>query len=51
MKSHQERARRLGSLGAGSLEGKVVTCPSHAWKYDVTTGKTVHVSDYGVGFR
>ena len=39
-----------GSLGAGSLEGKVVTCRSHGWKYDVTTGKTVHVSDYGVGF-
>ena len=28
-----------GSLGwAGRLEGKVVTCRLHGWKYDVTTG-------------
>ena len=28
-----------GSLGwAGKLEGKVVTCRLHGWKYDVTTG-------------
>lgn len=29
-----------GSLGfAGKLEGKVVTCRLHGWRYDVTTGK------------
>ncbi len=27
-----------GSLGSGSLNGKVVTCPLHGWTYDVTTG-------------
>lgn len=28
-----------GPLGEGFLEGTVVTCPWHAWKYDVTTGE------------
>lgn len=27
-----------GPLGEGSLDGKVVTCPWHAWQYDITTG-------------
>ena len=27
-----------GSLGEGTLEGVVVSCPWHGWKYDVTTG-------------
>ena len=27
------------SLGFVKLEGKVVTCRAHGWKYDVTTGK------------
>ncbi|HAB19379.1 MAG TPA: Rieske 2Fe-2S domain-containing protein [Verrucomicrobiota bacterium] len=26
-----------GSLGFGRLEGKIVTCRLHAWRYDVTT--------------
>ena len=29
---------RGGPLGEGELEGKIVTCPWHGWKYDVTTG-------------
>jgi len=29
---------RGGPLGDGVLEGKVVTCPWHAWQYAVTTG-------------
>jgi nitrite reductase/ring-hydroxylating ferredoxin subunit len=37
------------SLGSGKLEGKVVTCRAHGCKYDVTTGGTLHVPDYGVG--
>jgi nitrite reductase/ring-hydroxylating ferredoxin subunit len=37
------------SLGFGKVEGKVVTCRAHGWKYNVTTGKTLHVPDYGVG--
>ncbi len=36
------------SLGTSTLEGKVVTCRGHGWKYDVTTGNTMHVPDYGV---
>lgn len=29
---------RGGPLGEGSLDGNVVTCPWHGWKYDVKTG-------------
>jgi nitrite reductase/ring-hydroxylating ferredoxin subunit len=29
---------RGGPLGEGDLEGCVVTCPWHAWGWDVTTG-------------
>jgi nitrite reductase/ring-hydroxylating ferredoxin subunit len=36
------------SLGTSQLDGKVVTCRAHGWKYDVTTGFTLHVPDYGV---
>ena len=36
------------SLGTSKLEGKVVTCRGHGWRYDVTTGCTLHVKDYGV---
>ena len=39
---------RGSSLGSGKLEGKVVTCRAHGWRYDVTTGNTMHVHDYGV---
>lgn len=35
-------------LGSGKLEGKVVTCRAHGWKYNVMTGETLHVPDYGV---
>ena len=27
-----------GPLGEGELDGKIVTCPWHGWRYDVTTG-------------
>ena len=30
---------RGGSLGEGELDGQIVTCPLHAWTYDVTTGE------------
>lgn len=30
-----------GPLGEGELQGTVVTCPWHAWQYDVTTGCSV----------
>ena len=28
-----------GPLGDGELDGAVVTCPWHGWRYDVTSGK------------
>jgi nitrite reductase (NADH) small subunit len=37
-----------GPLGQGQLEGKIVTCPWHAWQYDVTTGKLEGNSEVGV---
>ncbi len=32
---------RGGPLGAGALEGEVVTCPWHGWEYKVSTGEAV----------
>jgi len=29
---------RGGPLGEGDLDGAVVACPWHAWRWDVTTG-------------
>lgn len=31
-----------GPLGAGTLNGYVVTCPWHGWTFDVRTGKPDH---------
>ena len=31
-------AHRGGPLGEGDLEGRFVSCPWHAWRWDVTTG-------------
>lgn len=44
---------RGGPLGEGDLDGTVVTCPWHAWRWDVTTGQNadnpgVRVSCYPV---
>ena len=44
---------RGGPLGEGELDGKIVTCPWHGWRYDVTTGvnqlnPAVTVSKYDV---
>ncbi|MBI3825884.1 MAG: Rieske 2Fe-2S domain-containing protein [Candidatus Rokubacteria bacterium] len=33
---------RGGPLGDGDLEGRVVICPWHAWRWDVTTGANVN---------
>ena len=41
-------AHEGGPLGEGDLEGTVVTCPWHAWQYDVTTGKVVQNAAIGV---
>ena len=36
------------SLGSSPLDGCVVTCRAHGWRYNVSTGNTLHVPDYGV---
>ncbi len=33
---------RGGPLGEGELEGDIVTCPWHAWEYNVKTGVSVN---------
>ena len=30
------------SLGTGELRGAIVRCRAHSWRYDVTTGHTLH---------
>ncbi len=37
-----------GSLGIGKLDGRIVTCPVHGMKFDVTTGCFAGTSDFGV---
>jgi len=36
------------SLGTSRLDGEIVTCRGHGWRYNVTTGSTLHVPGYGV---
>ncbi len=36
------------SLRSGKLEGKVVACRAHGWRFDVTTGSTMNVPGYAV---
>jgi nitrite reductase (NADH) small subunit len=33
---------RGGPLGEGDLEGTVLTCPWHGWRWEVTTGANVN---------
>jgi len=35
-------SHRGGPLGEGDIEGAVVTCPWHAWRWDVRTGANVN---------
>ena len=35
-------AHRGGPLGEGDLDGTIVTCPWHAWRWDVTSGANVN---------
>lgn len=35
-------AHRGGPLGEGDLEGTLVVCPWHAWRWDVTTGRNAN---------
>jgi len=36
-----------GDLSKGKLEGKVVTCPRHGSKFDVTTGECITGPKFG----
>jgi nitrite reductase/ring-hydroxylating ferredoxin subunit len=40
---------RAMPLGMGVLEGKVVRCRAHGWKYDVTSGAMPEVPGMKVG--
>ncbi len=31
----------VGDLSKGKLEGKIVTCPRHGSKFDITTGESI----------
>ena len=33
---------RGGPLGEGDLDGLVISCPWHAWRWDLTTGANVN---------
>jgi nitrite reductase/ring-hydroxylating ferredoxin subunit len=35
-------SHRGGPLGEGDLDGPVVSCPWHAWRWDVTSGANVN---------
>jgi nitrite reductase (NADH) small subunit len=35
-------SHRGGPLGEGELDGRVVTCPWHAWRWDVTSGANMN---------
>ncbi len=37
-----------GDLGEGSLDGDIVTCPWHGWRFDVRTGKSPESEVVGV---
>lgn len=39
---------RGGPLADGAIRGCIVTCPWHAWQYDVTTGTLVQDPVVGV---
>jgi len=36
-----ECPHRSGPLGEGELEGCIVTCPWHAWQFDLKTGESI----------
>jgi len=33
---------RGGPLGEGELDGTILTCPWHGWRFDMTTGVSLH---------
>lgn len=39
---------RGGPLGEGDLDGRIVRCPWHGWRWDVTTGASANNPAVGV---
>jgi nitrite reductase (NADH) small subunit len=39
---------RGGPLGEGDLEGAIVACPWHGWRWDVTSGRNANNPAVGV---
>ena len=37
-----------GPLGEGAVSGDTVTCPLHAWEFNVKTGESLTVPEQGV---
>ena len=37
-----------GPLGNGLLEGKTITCPWHAWQFDVCNGRALYDKGFSV---
>jgi nitrite reductase (NADH) small subunit/3-phenylpropionate/trans-cinnamate dioxygenase ferredoxin subunit len=38
-----------GPLGEGTLQGRIVECPWHGWRFDVRTGERPESPDFKVG--
>ena len=32
------------SIAHGAIEGTIITCPAHGWRYDITTGECLNES-------
>jgi nitrite reductase/ring-hydroxylating ferredoxin subunit len=42
---HNTCLHQGGPLGEGQLDGNVVSCPWHGWKFDVSSGKSLTLPD------
>jgi toluene monooxygenase system ferredoxin subunit len=41
--AYEDRCKHLGSpLSPGKMDGKMVTCNSHHWQYDLETGQGIN---------
>ncbi|MFC1729428.1 Rieske (2Fe-2S) protein [candidate division KSB1 bacterium] len=37
-----------GSLGQGEVEGDIVTCPWHEWRFNIKTGESLELPGYSI---
>jgi toluene monooxygenase system ferredoxin subunit len=41
--AYEDRCPHLGAkLSEGCIQGETLTCPAHAWEYDVATGQGIN---------